>query len=131
MSSDNIVNFQGSTTILNVCTKKVWNLIEGTTYIYIYIYIRKNFSFLLIQREKKVDISKLIGPLRHLYSLRIFYFILTYVYVSRFMISSENISNLLGFLLRCGTKAYEWGTKTYTCELKSHWVPHEYGLVLH
>ena len=35
-SSNNIVNFQGSTTILNACTKKSGN-IECTTYIYIYI----------------------------------------------------------------------------------------------
>ena len=32
MYSNNIVNFQESTTILNVRTKKVWKLIEGTTY---------------------------------------------------------------------------------------------------
>ena len=30
MYSNNIVNFQESTTILNACTKKVWKLIEGT-----------------------------------------------------------------------------------------------------
>ena len=35
MFRNDIVNFQESTTILNACTKKVWNLIEGTTYIYI------------------------------------------------------------------------------------------------
>ena len=38
MYSNNIVNFQESTTMLNACTKKVWELIEATTYIYIYIY---------------------------------------------------------------------------------------------
>ena len=38
MYSNNIVNSQESTTILNSCTKKVWKLIEYTTYIYIYIY---------------------------------------------------------------------------------------------
>ena len=32
MYSNNIVNFQESTTILNACTKKVWKLIECTTY---------------------------------------------------------------------------------------------------
>ena len=32
MYSNNIVNFQQSTTILNACTKKGWKLIEGTTY---------------------------------------------------------------------------------------------------
>ena len=31
--SNNIVNFQVSTTILNACTKKVWKPIEGNTYI--------------------------------------------------------------------------------------------------
>ena len=33
MYSNNIVNFQESTTSLNACTKKVWKLIKGTTYI--------------------------------------------------------------------------------------------------
>ena len=33
MYSNNILNFQESTTILNACTKKVWKLIESTTYI--------------------------------------------------------------------------------------------------
>ena len=37
--SNNILNCQESPTILNTCTKKVWKLIEDTTYIYIYIYI--------------------------------------------------------------------------------------------
>ena len=32
MDSNNILNFQESTTILNAYTKKVWKLIEGTTY---------------------------------------------------------------------------------------------------
>ena len=31
MYSNNIVNFQVSTTILNACSKKVWKPIEGTT----------------------------------------------------------------------------------------------------
>ena len=38
MYSNNIVNFQESTTIVNACTKKVWKLIEGTTYVYINIF---------------------------------------------------------------------------------------------
>ena len=37
--SNNIMNFQESTTILNTCTKKAWNRIEGTSYIYMYVYI--------------------------------------------------------------------------------------------
>ena len=32
MDSNKILNFQESTTILNACTKKVWKLIECTTY---------------------------------------------------------------------------------------------------
>ena len=32
MYSNNILNFQESTTIVNACTKKVWKLIECTTY---------------------------------------------------------------------------------------------------
>ena len=32
MYSNKILNFQESKTILNACTKKVWKLIEGTTY---------------------------------------------------------------------------------------------------
>ena len=39
MYSNNIVNFQESTTILNAYTKKVWKIIVCTSYIYIYIYI--------------------------------------------------------------------------------------------
>ena len=39
MYSNNILNIQESTTILNGHTKKVWKLILCTSYIYIYIYI--------------------------------------------------------------------------------------------
>ena len=39
MHRNKILNFQEFTTILNTCTKKVWKVIELTTYIYIYIYI--------------------------------------------------------------------------------------------
>ena len=34
MYSNNIVNFQESTAILNACAKKVWKLIEATTYLF-------------------------------------------------------------------------------------------------
>ena len=40
MYSNNILNFQESTTILNARTKKVWKLIVCPSYIYIYIYIK-------------------------------------------------------------------------------------------
>ena len=40
MYSNNIVNFQESTTILNACTKKSGNVLNSPRlYIYIYIYI--------------------------------------------------------------------------------------------
>ena len=35
MYSNNILNFQENTTILNACTRKFWKPIEGTSYIYI------------------------------------------------------------------------------------------------
>ena len=38
MYSNNILNFQESMTILDACTKEIWNLIE-CIYIYIDIYI--------------------------------------------------------------------------------------------
>ena len=38
MYSNNIVNVQESTPILNACTKKVWKLIEGTTYLYFFLF---------------------------------------------------------------------------------------------
>ena len=34
MYSNNILNFQESTTIWNACTKKIWKLIECTTYLF-------------------------------------------------------------------------------------------------
>ena len=36
IDSNNMLNFQESTTILNAYTKKVWRLIEGTTYMSIF-----------------------------------------------------------------------------------------------
>ena len=49
--SKNILNFQGSTIVLNACTKTVWKLIEGTIYIYIYIYIYlSEFIFKFLSR---------------------------------------------------------------------------------
>ena len=65
MYSNNILNFQEYTTILNAHTKKVWKLIVCTSYIYIYIYIyieqkssnlfndRRTFNNLDVSRQKK------------------------------------------------------------------------------
>ena len=55
MYSNNILNIQGSTTILNAYTKEVWKLTEGTTYIYIYIYIYKLAT--LIESDPKAPLS--------------------------------------------------------------------------
>ena len=46
MYSNNIPNFQESTTILNACTKKVWKLIEYTKYISLlnYHFIKEEYS---------------------------------------------------------------------------------------
>ena len=47
MYSNNIVNFQESTTTLNACTKKAWKLIEGTSYVATYIlYYNINTTFI-------------------------------------------------------------------------------------
>ena len=35
--SNNILNFQEPATILNACTKKVWNLMENTTYMRVFM----------------------------------------------------------------------------------------------
>ena len=49
MYSNKILNFQESTTILNACTKNVWKLIEGTTYIQILAHTTDNsFPFLFL-----------------------------------------------------------------------------------
>ena len=44
MYSNNIVNFQVSTTILNASTKKVWKPIEGTSYVHIYIFCTNTYQ---------------------------------------------------------------------------------------
>ena len=51
--SNNIVNFQESTTILNAYTKNVWKPIESTIYIYIYIYIYTTKMGVLCVRDTK------------------------------------------------------------------------------
>ena len=58
MYSNNILNFQASTTILNALAKKVWNLIVRTSYIYIYIYSNINITiyiyiYIYIERERE------------------------------------------------------------------------------
>ena len=48
MYSNNILNIQESTTILNACTRKVWKLIECTTYIYMHFHPQTD-SFVISQ----------------------------------------------------------------------------------
>ena len=53
MYSNNIMNFQVSTTILNSCTKKVWKLIEGNTYKrWLQKNKSKNLSFMCLSMHK-------------------------------------------------------------------------------
>ena len=51
MYSNNIVNFQESLTILNACTKKVWKLIEFTTYHSLFLSVFINITLFLILFE--------------------------------------------------------------------------------
>ena len=48
MSSNNILNSQESTTILNARRKKIWKLIECTIYIYIYMCVCVCFFFFFV-----------------------------------------------------------------------------------
>ena len=60
MYSNNMVNFQESTTILNACTKRVRKLIEGTTYIYFtpsYVNNTQPFSNITTQTFHVYDIT--------------------------------------------------------------------------
>ena len=41
MYSNNILNYQESTTIVNACTKKVWKHIKDTKYIYLFLYVSR------------------------------------------------------------------------------------------
>ena len=75
MYSNNIVNFQESTTILNVCAKKVWKLIEGTTYVQlllkilsaslgiIILFLLKKYLFLAIY---KINVDSKLDKIKNL-----------------------------------------------------------------
>ena len=69
MPSNNILNFQESTTILNAHAKKVWKLIVCRSYIYIYIYtwlciqnVMGQLRFKLGKNENNIDMfTKISG----------------------------------------------------------------------
>ena len=64
MNSNNIVNFQGSTTILNACKKKSGNLLKALRNYSIAHYYTKYFKILSFLKELytiKTDIMKYIG----------------------------------------------------------------------
>ena len=65
MYSNNILNFQESTTILNACTKKVWKLIEVSMYIKLSVfrYLVIKFLFCLVWFVEFYGISTLVGYL--------------------------------------------------------------------
>ena len=86
MYSNNILNFQESTTIINACTKKVWKLIEAIAHIYIYIYIYiymcvcvcvcvcMNICFIGCPIRENVNTLKWIGPQEDLFWSYLFLF---------------------------------------------------------
>ena len=57
MCNNNILNFQASTTILNACTKKVFKLIEGTTYILRFILDVSVVCERLVETKSDCDID--------------------------------------------------------------------------
>ena len=77
------------------------------------MYIKFYFSFLLVQREKKVNVSKLIGSLRDLYFKEIFISFLHMCMFPACCFCQRKFSYLLVFffLLGFGTRPYKWGTQ--------------------
>ena len=60
MYSNNILNFQDFTTISNACTKKLWKLIECTTYAKHDLILNNNgFYTLKASQTKPKEIEKL------------------------------------------------------------------------
>ena len=57
MYSNNILDFQESTTILNACTKKVWKLIRCVAYFQNFLYQAVSHNFVLTM--KTCDIKKM------------------------------------------------------------------------
>ena len=55
MYSNNIVNFEESPTILNAYTKKVWKLIEGTTYGYMLKQLHRGMKARVIVSDRLPD----------------------------------------------------------------------------
>ena len=62
MNSNNIVNFQGYTTILNACTKKVWKLIERN--VPIVIGALGTVTKGLVQEMKDLEITGLVETIQ-------------------------------------------------------------------
>ena len=60
MYSNNLLNFQESTTILNACTKKAWKLIEGSMYISVCVskYDKVCLFIRLIFKKKKYNVMQ-------------------------------------------------------------------------
>ena len=129
MYSNNILNFQESTTILNTCTKIVWKLIdwfggfygistsvgyltpnpflvwlkliEGTTlYIYIYIYI-KLLLLLVIYIKPKIISLKLMSIFMVTFRYQCYFFdLVIYLVFAYFIILIFSTKQRLHLLLR-------------------------------
>ena len=86
LDSNNIVNSQESRTILNACTKKVWELIQGKTYIYIYIYI--SFFYFLSRGIIYIYVYIYI----YIYKVANFTYLYIYIYICKdLVVHTENI----------------------------------------
>ena len=101
MYSNNILNFQESTTILNACTEKVGKLIEGTTYICINTYIH---IYMYIHTHKHICMYTHIYMYKNIY--RFVYthahthththiYIYIYIYIFFFTVANIKIRTML------------------------------------
>ena len=93
MYSNNIVNLEESTTILNAHTKKVWKLIVCTSYIYIYIYIERERE----SRENscQYDLMMMIVAYQPLWIILCCLYIYIYIYIYIWFVSELFIVNII------------------------------------
>ena len=98
MYSNNIVNFQESTTILNAHTKKVWKLIVCTSYLTELswgAYRTRCFSVVVIRKRKAGDIiNQIINCIQNV-SVRLCYYV-RFIYPHRHTLffKSDNLNSL-------------------------------------
>ena len=78
MYSNNILNFQEAATILKACTKNVWKLFEGTTYVRSFF---KTFEMLAMRQvQKLVESNQKIDDPKEIF-LFVFSFLFIFIYI--------------------------------------------------